>query len=111
MSIYYPGCAIVIPDVVCSDCPTKELGRVRSLWLQKTSFSFIDITNPVEWANAIQARDIYVFPYTQGTFAMNEVLTQGFGNVDEDVDSYECVLTCMEPNFAANHDFWNVMKK
>ena len=108
--IYYPGCSAIIPDPICSDCPTKELGRVRSLWLQDINYTFTDITNPAEWATAIANRHVYVFPYTQGTFTMFEVLTQGFGNVDEDLDSYECVLACMEPNFAGNRDFWNAMK-
>lgn len=110
-AVYYPGCDIIIPNPVCSDCPEKELGRVRSLWLQKASYTFADITDTHEWELAIQNNNVYVFPFTQGTFAMNEVLTQGFGNVDEDLDSYECVLACMEPNFAANRDFWNAMKK
>lgn len=111
MSVYYPGCALIIPDPSCSDCPEKELGRVRSLFLQSVNKTFLDYTNPAEWAAAIQARDVYVFPYTQGTFAMNETLTQGFGNVEEDLDSYACVLALMEPNFAANRNFWNAMKK
>lgn len=110
MSVYYPGCSLVIPDPTCSDCPEKELGRVRSIFLQKTSYTFTDITDPAEWDAAIQSRDVYVFPYTKGTFTMTEVLTQGFGNVDEDVDSYECVLAVMEPNFASNCEYWNSMK-
>lgn len=110
-SVYYPGCSLVIPDPDCSDCPTKELGRVRSVFLVNTSYTFADITNPVEWQTAINNRDVYVFPYTKGTFTMNEVLTQGFGNVDEDVDSYENVINAMEPNFAANCAFWDAMKR
>lgn len=111
MSVYYPGCSLVIPDPTCSDCPTKELGRVRSIFLVKTSYTFADITNPVEWQTAITARNVYVFPYTKGTFTMNPVLSPGFGNVEEDLDSYENTLEVMEPNFAGNCNFWNAMKR
>lgn len=110
-SVYYSGCDTVIPDPVCSDCPDKELGRVRSIFLQRVDYTFVDITNPVEWQTAIQNRDVYVFPYTKGTFTMNEVLTPGFGNVEEDMDSYENILAVMEPNFKDNRAFWNAMKK
>ncbi len=111
MSIYYPGCSLTIPDPVCSDCPEKELGRVRSIFLQKVDYTFVDYTNPLEWQAAILAKNVYVFPYTKGTFTMTETLTQSFGNVEEDLDSFENVLACMEPNFAANYSFWNAMRK
>lgn len=111
LSVYYPGCSLVIPDPVCSDCPEKELGRVRSIFLQKTDFEFSDITNPLEWAQAIQDRSIFVYPFTKGSFTMSEVLTDGFGNVDQDLDSYEFNIAAMEPNLAANRDHWNALKK
>ncbi len=108
--VYYPGCAIVIPDPACSDCPTKELGRVRHLALKKVSYTFLDITDPVEWQAAIDARNVYVFPYTKGTFTMTPNESDSFGNVEKQLDSYSNVLELMEPNFKSNRDFWNSIK-
>ena len=93
MSVYYPGCALVIPDPSCSDCPTKELGRVRHLALKKVSYTFADITNPVEWAAAVVSRDVYVFPYTKGTFVQTANESPSFGNVEMQLDSYSSVLS------------------
>jgi hypothetical protein len=111
MSLYYPGCALVIPSPVCSDCPTKELGGVRSIFLKLASFSFVDITNPLEWQNAICANNVYVFPYTYGTLDMAEITSNGFGNVPEDIDSYNFTLNASEPNYEGNCSFWNKIKR
>ena len=46
MSVYYPGCSITIPDPECSDCPDKELAGMRSFFLVKETFAFVDITDP-----------------------------------------------------------------
>jgi hypothetical protein len=110
MSIYYTGCP-GIPDPSCSDCPTKELGRIRSIFLKNVSYNFVDITNPNEWAAAIQSRNVYVFYQTNGSLDMAEQLTDGFGNTDQDLNSYEFTLNCLEPNFSAqNCNFWNKIK-
>lgn len=111
MSIYYPGCNSTINDPVCSDCPDKELGGVRSFWLQKNSFAFTDITNPAEWRNAICNKDIYVFPYSNGSLSAAPQESPGFGNVAVDVDSYEFTVAVKEPNYLSNVGFWNTIKK
>jgi hypothetical protein len=111
MSIYYPGCDENIPQPTCSDCPTKELGRIRSAWFQKTSYTFVDITDPTEWTAAICSGDVIVFPYTKGSMDMAENLSDGFGNVDQTLDSYAFTANLMEPNYAANCDFWNAIKR
>lgn len=108
---YYPGCDEIITDPVCSDCPTKELGSVRSIFLQKVGFEFSDITSFAEWSDAICNKNVYVFPYTHGSLEMAEQLSQGFGNVAQDVDSYEFTLNAMEPNYVDNCNFWNDMKR
>lgn len=108
--VYYPGCAITIPDPACSDCPTKENGRVRHLALKKVSYTFVDITNPVEWQTALTARNVYIFAYTKGTYSMTPNESPSFGNVENQLDSYSNVLELMEPNFAINRNFWNSIK-
>lgn len=111
MSIYYPtGCGTV-PPPICSDCPVKELGRVRSLFFQRNDFEFIDITDPAEWDQAICDQDVFVFPKTKGSLDMAEQMTSGFGDKDEDLMNYEFTLNIMEPNYPDNCDFWNSIKR
>jgi len=110
MSIYYPSCNPIDPPV-CSDCPEKEAAGVRSVFLKKKSYSFVDITDPAEWAAAICSEDVYVFPYTRGSLEMAESLSAGFGDTLQDLDSYEFTLNTFEPNYLDNCDFWNSIKK
>jgi len=111
MSVYYPGCGTTIPDPQCSDCPDKELGGMRSIWLQKDTFAFTDITDPSEWQTAINNKDVYVFPKTRGTLEQTETESQGFGDQSMVVDGYDFVANIFDPNFVDNVDFWNAIKK
>lgn len=110
-TLYYPGCPVTIPDPSCSDCPTKELGDIRSLFLVKEGFAFTDITNVAEWTTGINNKDIYVFPYTRGSLEQNETESTGFGDQETNLDGYEYVLTVMEPNYKDNYAFWNEIKR
>ena len=109
--VYYPGCGTTIPDPQCSDCPDKELGGLRSFWLQKETFAFSDITDPAEWATAIANKDVYVFPKSRGSLEQTEVESPGFGDQTTVTDGYDFVANVMEPNFNDNVDFWNAIKK
>ena len=111
MSIYSPGCSETIVAPICSDCPDKELAGIRSLFLEKTSHSFTDITDPTEWETAICAEDVYVFPRTRGSLDIAEQLAAGFGDTLEDLDSYEFTLNVFDPNYLNNCAFWNTIKK
>lgn len=110
MSIYEPGCA-ALPNPVCEDCPTKELGRVRAIWLQKSTYTFADITNATEWNTAICAGNVIPFPYCNGSVAQSELLSDGYGNVPQTLDSYEFTLDVHEPQYKNNVAFWNAAKK
>lgn len=111
MSVYYPGCDITIPDPTCSDCPEKELGGLRSFWLQKETFTFADITDTSEWETAINNKDVYVFPKSRGSLEQTETESQGFGDQASVVDGYDFVASVFEPNFVENIDYWNAMKR
>jgi len=111
MSLYYPGCLTTQADPVCNDCPTKELGDIRSFAFIKKTFAFVDITDATEWAAGINSKDIYVFPYGRGALEMNENLQPGFGDTIETLDGYEFVATVFEPNYVANCNFWNDIKR
>jgi hypothetical protein len=110
MSIYNPGCGEITPPV-CQDCPTKELGRVRHFWLQKVTYTFADITDAAEWATAICNGDVYVFPYANGTIEQAELLSDGYGNVPQTLDSYEFTGNLHEPQYKNNIAFWNDVKR
>lgn len=110
MAIYYPGCQLTIPDPSCSDCPAKELGRVRHLALQLASYTWTDITNPAEWTTAINARNVFIFPRVKGTFTMSPNTSDSYGDIDTQLDTYTNTLELMDPNFRANQPFWNAIK-
>jgi hypothetical protein len=107
---YYPGGCNNIPQPNCSDCPTPELGRVRSLFFKRNDFSFVDITNAVEWQNAICNNNVFVFNKTRGTVDMAENVEQGFGDMEEMLQSYTYTLNIMEESYPNNCAFWNTIK-
>ena len=111
MSVYYPGCTTSQADPVCSDCPTKELGDIRSFFFVKSDFTFTDITATGEWTTGLNAKDIYVFPYARGTMEMAENLQPGFGDTVEELDGFEFTANVFEPNYKANCAFWNDIKR
>jgi len=111
MSVYYPGCEDTIPDPQCSDCPEKQLAGMRSYFLVKDTYAFANIEDPAEWQTAINNRDVYVFPKSRGTLEQTEVENPGFGDQATSVDGFEYVASVFDPNFTANIDFWNAIKK
>lgn len=109
MALYYPGCSTTIQDPVCSDCPDKELGDIRSLALVKEGFTFTDITDQSEWNTGIVAGDIYIIPYTRGGLEVAPNETEGYGDVESEIEGYAYTLTAMEPNLN-DVNFWNTIK-
>lgn len=108
-SIYTPGCGNP-PPITCEDCPEIELGGVRSIWIQKDSYTFTDITDPNEWEAAICAQNVFVFPFTNGTVAMDPNMSDGFGNTPTALDSYTYTIDFKEPQYVKNVPFWNFVK-
>ena len=109
MTIYYPDCAAV-PTPTCSDCPPKELGGIRSVWFQKQTFSFIDISDPAEWTAGILSGDLIILPKTRGSLEMAEFLENGFGDIPQSLGSYDITLTFFDPNFIGSCAFYNAIK-
>lgn len=110
LTIYTPGCANP-PAPTCQDCPTKELGGVRGIWLQKSSYTFADITNPTEWEAAICSQDVFVFPFTNGSVTQDINETTGYGNTPMTQDSISYTVDFHEPQYKNNIAFWNFFKK
>lgn len=105
-SIYYAVCPTAITPPVCTPCPTKELGGVRSLVLVKNTYTFADITDPTEWANAICNNNVYIIPFTRGSVAVTPVESPGYGDSSTVVDGFDYALNVFDPNYTGNADFW-----
>lgn len=110
MALYYPGCTTSIPDPVCSDCPERELAGVRSIFFVASDFAFADITSVAEWTTGINARDIYVFPYTKGSVEVAENMVPGYGDTEEQLDSYTYTVNFQDPQYKDNYPFYNAIK-
>jgi len=110
LTIYTPGCGTP-PAPTCQDCPTKELGGVRSFWIQKASYTWSDITNVNEWKTAICNQDVYVFPFANGAITQDPTMSDGYGNTPQDIDSYTYTADIHEPQYVNNVPFWNFIKK
>jgi hypothetical protein len=111
MALYYPGCEDSIVDPTLSDCPTKELGDIRSIFLVRKDFTFTDISDASEWTTGINARKIYTFPYSKGSLEQAENEQPGFGDQPTTIDSYEFTLNSMHPDYVSAWPFWNSIKK
>jgi hypothetical protein len=111
MALYYLGCGEDIVDPVLSDCPTTELGDIRSVFIVNTSFTFTDITSTAEWTTGINNRDIYVYPYAKGSLDIAENEQPGFGDQPTTIDGYEFTINSMHPDYAAMWPHWNSLKK
>ena len=111
MAIYYVGCPSAQSDPSCSDCPTKELGDIRSFFFVKNDFVFTDMGSTAEWTTGINAKDIFVIPYARGSKEDNENIQPGFGDSVETLDGYEFVLNLFDPNYADNCNFYNDIKR
>lgn len=110
MSIYMPGCGN-IPAPVCLDCPPLELGRIRGFAMVDVGFTFINVDNPAEWVAGIASKSIYLFPYANGAVDIAEQLSDSYGNVPQQVDSYEFTANIHEPGYLQNMPFWNSIKR
>lgn len=108
-TIYTPGCGTP-PPPTCQDCPVVELGGVRSIWLQKNTFTFTDITNPIEWDTNICNGNVVVFPFTNGTVAQDANMEDGFGNTPTSLSAFTYTVDFVEPQHVNNIPFWNFVK-
>lgn len=113
MAIYYPAdCEVEIPDHICDTCETREKGRIGSVAFVRTSFNFIDITNPTEWQTGINNRDIIIIPEVLGSYdGGTEVLGAGYGRRSETLTGYDFTSNFKDPNYKSNCDFYNLIKE
>lgn len=112
-SVYYPaGCEVAIGDHYCNDCDEIEHGKVRSVAFVKKTFSFEDPSDPTEWEEGIQSKDIIIIPKVLGSFNGGEPVTgPGYGDQAERTTGYNFELTYKDPSYAYNSDFYNGIKR
>lgn len=110
MGYYYGNGCNTQGGFPCQDCPPKELGRVRSVFFVPASYTFTNISNPVEWmTNIINPGIGFILPYTNGSYSESAKESNSFGNIDKEVDSYEMAITGMEPGIGFTGAWWNSM--
>ena len=112
-AIYYPtGCDSDVPKHICSECDDPEGGRVRSIAYVKKSRIFADLSNPVEWQNAIAAKDVIIIPEVNGTFDGGAEQTgDGYGDQQTKLLGYNFTLNYKDPNYKQNARFYNELLK
>lgn len=112
MSVYYPtGCDALVPSHYCDSCESPELGRVSSVAFIKNTFTFTDPTSAAEWQAGFAAGDIFLIPFTNGTFDGGaEVEGPGFGRQATRITGYNFQVVYQDPNYRNNCEFYNAMK-
>ena len=110
--IYYPsGCDVLVPAHLCDPCEAKEKARVSGVAFIRTSFEFVDPTDPVEWQTGLNAEDIILIPEVLGSFdGGSEVESAGYGRQSTNLTGYNFVLNFKDPNYKQNGDYYNALK-
>ena len=111
MSVYYPGCPTTQAAHICSDCPPKELGDIRSYGFVRNTFTFTNISDAAEWTVGLNAGDIHLITFARGTLVFTPNLQPGFGDTVEELDGYEIVANVFDPNYKDNCNFYNDIKR
>jgi hypothetical protein len=110
MTGYYPSTCDDIPVHSCDPCEAREFGRIRSAGFISNRFSFVDQTNPAEWQNGINEGLILVVPFTNGEMPEpSEKTIPGYGDVVEELVTYEFTAKYADPNFSSNSSFYNTL--
>lgn len=111
-TIYYPsGCDAGIPSHYCNPCDVIEHGRVRSVALISSAFTFVDPTDPTEWQAGIDSGEIRIIPEVQGSFDGGAPVEEaGFGDQSTRVTGYNFTLNYKDPNYKDNAAFYNAIR-
>lgn len=110
MSLYSPSCDTVVQDPSCSNCPEKELGDIRQFGFLHIQATITDPSDASEWTTEATAGNFVKFPYGRGTLSQTPTESNGFGNVETQLDGFEYVADVEEPQYADNWAFWNSIK-
>lgn len=110
--VYYPsGCDELVPAHLCDPCEAKEKARVSGVAFIKTSIDFANPSNPTEWQDAINSKDIIVIPQVLGSFDGGaEVESPGYGRQSTNITGFNFSANFKDPNYKLNGPFYNAIK-
>jgi hypothetical protein len=114
MAGYYPtGCDENIQAHSCGQCGV-ELSRVRGVAFINASYYptiINDLTDDAAWAAGIASGAIVLYPETQGEFdGGTPNMGQGYGDTEEQLNSYTFNLQFKDPNYKNNRNHFNSIK-
>jgi len=93
-------------------CLPHEKGVVRGLAFIKTSYTFADPPDAVEWAAAVTSNDVVVIKASSGSYdGGTPKYDKGFGNVPEIYVNSEHKISAKDPNFLNNESFYDELIK
>lgn len=112
---YYPsGCDENISNHACGSCGV-ELARVRGVAFINQSYLATLNADPEDktlWDAGVASGEIFEYPATQGEFdGGSPNMGQGYGDVEEKLNSYTFNLTFKDPDYVGNRDHYNSLKK
>lgn len=113
-SVYYPSGAACaggeLPQYSCVPCVDPELGRVRSVFLVRSTVNFINPSSPAEWNGYILAGDVHIIKDTQGNYD-GGVITELVGFGDQEIINGGILHTLLwrDPAIKENCDFYNAL--
>jgi len=113
-TIYYPSASACtggeLPQYSCQPCIDPELGRIRSVFLYRSTVSFVNPSSPAEWGVYINNGDVHIIKDTQGNYdggTTTELV--GFGDLETVNAGILHTLLWRDPNLDQNCDFYNAL--
>jgi hypothetical protein len=112
---YYPtGCDEQIESHICGGCGI-ELARIRrGAFVNQSYYATLaaDIDNINVWNAGITSGEIIVLPEIQGEYDGGAPqMGQGYGDVEERLNSYLFTAQIKDPQYVNNRGFYNSIKR
>lgn len=113
-SIYYPegdcGTTEELPQHSCKPCISPELGRIRSVFLYRSTVAWVNQSSTAEWRNLILAGDVQVIKDTQGDYDGGTTAELvGFGDLETVNGGITHILNWLDPDIEDNCDFYTAL--
>lgn len=111
-SIYYPDASACeggeLVAYSCQPCLDLEFARIRSVFLYRSTVSFVNQSGTDEWRNYILAGDVHIIKDTQGSYdgGVTQELV-GFGDAETSNGGILHTLLWRDPHIIENCDFYN----
>lgn len=111
---YYPsGCDAELAEHICGTC-SIELARIRRAAFVNSTYYATLLADPEDvtlWNTGIASGEIIILPEVQGEYDGGAAqMGQGYGDVEERLNSYLFTADIMDPTYVGNRAFWNSIK-